>query len=514
MGAAFPSGRLLKFNFSLVSVATFSRPPAFPECRTIPVRTLPWSMAALMDQLDLARRFLRQHFGYDAFRPSQQRVIQSILSGHDTLGVLPTGGGKSICFQIPALVTGGLTLVVSPLISLMQDQVEALRRRNIAAAFLNSTLTPADARSVMQQVREGSLRLLYVSPERLALLTGELRQLQVRPSMLAVDEAHCISEWGHDFRPSYRELAKARYLLGNPPVIALTGSATPEVRDDIAQSLRLRHHRLILGSFDRSNLWFGVVPVADDPTRLTAMLQAIKSGSGMSIVYAPTRGQTELVTQVLREHGFRASPYHAGLGTEVRQRILHDFLGDQVDVIVATSAFGMGIDKPTVRLVVHWVMSPTMESYYQEAGRAGRDGGQSRCVVLYHRDDTSLARKQVESTFPPRRLLERIWRKEPTPGVAGTVQESAERLRRELRPEEGPVEWSRVDARRKKALWRLETMERYARASGCRRRIMLEYFGERPGPCTGCDRCGGTPADLAPPSRLRQLARRFHAVQI
>jgi ATP-dependent DNA helicase RecQ len=471
-------------------------------------------MPSLLDQLDLARRLLQQYFGYDNLRPLQQRVIQSVLAGHDTLGVLPTGGGKSLCFQIPALVTGGLTLVVSPLISLMQDQVEALARRGISAAFLNSTLSTSGTREVWQRLREGSLRLLYVSPERLSMLTGDLRQAGILPSLLAVDEAHCISEWGHDFRPSYRDLAKARYLLGRPPVVALTGSATPEVREDILNSLRLRHPRQILGSLDRANLWLGVVKVRDDRERLAALLRALKAGSGMSIVYAPTRGQTELVTQVLREHGFRASPYHAGLASDVRQQILHAFLADQVDVTVATSAFGMGIDKPTVRLVVHWTMSPTMESYYQEAGRAGRDGAPSRCIVLYHRDDTSLARKQVETTFPSRRLVEKLWRKEPQPGIAGSVKEPAERLRRELRPEGGPVDWSRVAARKRKALGRLEVMDRYARSSSCRRRIMLEYFGERPGPCSGCDRCSSDAAGLSAPSRLKELARRLAGVQI
>jgi ATP-dependent DNA helicase RecQ len=471
-------------------------------------------MSDLALRLDLARRALHHHFGYADFRPAQKRVVQSVLAGHDTLAVLPTGGGKSLCFQVPALITDGLTLVVSPLISLMQDQVEALRRRNIAASYLNSTLSPTEARHILSAVSAGSLRMLYVSPERLAGLSGELRQRKVPIALLAVDEAHCISEWGHDFRPSYRELDKARYLLGNPQVVALTGSATPEVRDDIALSLRLRRHRLILGSFDRSNLWFGVAAVKDDRARLQMLLALVKSAQAMSIVYAPTRGQTELVTQILREHGMRASPYHAGLGAEVRQQILHAFLADEVQVVVATSAFGMGIDKPTVRLVVHWTMSPTMESYYQEAGRAGRDGANSRCVVLYHRDDTSLARRQLDSTFPPRKQLEQIWAGKSVPGLPSAVRESAERLRRELRPAEGPVNWVTVERRKRKALGRLDTMQRYASSSGCRRRLMLEYFGERPGVCSGCDRCD-SPVDTDNAGRsFRELARKISGVQI
>jgi ATP-dependent DNA helicase RecQ len=445
---------------------------------------------ALSAQLDAARRLLKLHFGYPDFRPAQSRVIQSILGGHDTLAVLPTGGGKSICFQIPALVNGGLTLVVSPLISLMQDQVEALKRKGVAAEYLNSTLDRAQAQAIMQAVAAGSLRLLYVSPERLATLAGELRRAGIRPSLLAVDEAHCISEWGHDFRPSYRELAKARYLLGGPQVAALTGSATPEVRDDIAQSLRLRQARLVLGSFDRPNLWFGVIPVSGNRNRLSLLLELLAARPEMSIVYAPTRGQTELITQALRERGYRTSPYHAGLPAEVRQRMLHAFLADQLDVIVATSAFGMGIDKPNVRLVVHWTMSPTMESYYQEAGRAGRNGQPGRCIILHHPEDTLLARRQLDTTFPSRRLLQRIWESAaPIPGVSSPVLESADRLRREFRPQDGPVEWKRLDRRRRKAAWRLTAMDRYARSRGCRRRMLVEYFGQRAGACSGCDRC-------------------------
>jgi ATP-dependent DNA helicase RecQ len=453
------------------------------------------------ERYQLAQQILHAHFGYNDFRPAQRRVVQSILGGHDTLAILPTGGGKSICFQIPALVLGGLTIVVSPLISLMQDQVEALARRGIAGAFLKSSLTQAQASMVMRRIACGELRLLYVSPERLESLAGELRQAGVRPTLLAVDEAHCISEWGHDFRPAYRLIAKARYLLGSPPVLALTGSATPEVREDILRSLRVRNPRTVLGSFDRSNLWFGVIPVKNDRERVDALMTALGREDRMAIVYAPTRGQTEILAKLLRDRGHRASPYHAGLDPGVRQQTLHGFLRDELDIVVATSAFGMGIDKPTVRLVVHWTMPPTMESYYQEAGRAGRDGRSARCILLHHPEDSDLIERQIGTTFPPRRLLEKLWTKPGAiDGVSRSIAESAERLRRELRPDAGPVDWSGVTARLRRARARLESMQRYATTKGCRRRIMLGYFGERPGTCHGCDRCGSSSQRPAPPA--------------
>ncbi len=471
-------------------------------------------MSDLSHRLARAHDLLQRHFGFPDFRPAQRRVVQSVLAGHDTLAVLPTGGGKSVCFQVPALVLEGITVVISPLISLMQDQVEALRRRGVTAEFLNSTQSGEAAAAILRRLCGGDLRMVYISPERLTSLAGDLRRLNCRPALLAVDESHCISEWGHDFRPSYRDIARARYLLGNPPVVALTGSATPEVRDDIARSLRLKNHRLILGSFDRPNLWFGVVRVAGEAARWTALRRALAASRGMCIVYTATRGQAELVTQALREHGYRASPYHAGLHAGVRERILHAFLADDVDVVVATSAFGMGIDKATVRLVVHWIVSPTMESYYQEAGRAGRDGSPARCIALYHPGDSALARRQLETTLPPRRLLERTWRSGPPPGTPQSVLESAERLRRELRPQDGPIAWEAIEARRSRATARLAAMERYARSRRCRRGLVLRYFGEVPGSCSGCDRCSGMPAELVPPGPLAELARRWVGVQI
>jgi ATP-dependent DNA helicase RecQ len=449
----------------------------------------------MTDALAEARRLLQHHFGYPDFRSVQAPVIQSILSGRDTLVVMPTGGGKSICFQIPALVLGGLTLVVSPLISLMQDQVEAARVRGIPAACLNSTLGKAEQTDVERGMLDGSLRLLYVSPERLDRLTLELQGNNISPRLLVVDEAHCIAEWGHDFRPSYRRLARARYWLRSPQAVALTGSATAAVRQEIASSLRLRNgYALHLGSFDRANLWFGAVRVESERERLNALLELLRGDDNMTIVYAPTRGTTEAIARALGEAGHRAAPYHAGLTKPQRSFTLDQFLSDRIDVIVATCAFGMGIDKPNVRLVVHWAPPPTPEAYYQEAGRAGRDGEFARCVLLWRPSDTALHHRQLGVTFPPHRLLERIWsRPEARIGVPGNVLDSAERLRRELRPERGPVDWRPVMQRRSQAAARIRAVEDYARANGCRRARLIGYFGEALARCAGCDRCGKKP---------------------
>lgn len=464
--------------------------------------------------MEEARRLLHRHFGYPDFRPAQAPVVQSVLAGRDTLAVLPTGAGKSVCFQVPAMALGTLTVVVSPLISLMQDQVAAAEGRGIPAACLTSGLTSGEQAAVRARVVEGRLRLLYLSPERLERFAPELRAAGIRPALVAVDEAHCIAEWGHDFRPSYRGLLAARYRLGRPPAVALTGSATPAVRREIARALGFPAGRYAehLGSFDRRNLWFGVVRVADDRERLQALRRLISGDDRMAIVYAPTRSVTESVARALVASGHRAAPYHAGLDRARRAAILDAFLSDRLDVVVATCAFGMGIDKPTVRLVVHWTLPPTPESYYQEAGRAGRDGEFARCVLLWHPSDADLHRRMLDVTFPPRRLLERIWRdRSKVKGVPGNVLESAERLARELRPDLGPVNWEPVQRRRRHAEERLRAMEGYARERGCRRRALVGYFGERLAACAGCDRCRSEPTSRPLPraaaerlTRLRQ----------
>jgi ATP-dependent DNA helicase RecQ len=343
--------------------------------------------------LERARLILQERFGLERFRIHQLKVLGPLLSGRNVLAVLPTGAGKSLCYQVPALLGTGLTLVISPLISLMQDQVGALRRRGIAAAYLNGQLD-ADQRRIILDAATGedrSLALLYCAPERLASLSRRLVATATPITLLAVDEAHCITEWGNEFRPVYRRLGVFRSFLGRPPTIALTGSATPAARQDIIHVLRMPDAEVVVTSFDRRNLRFGVQRVRDDRERFAIIRARVRDapggGGGASLIYTPTRRLTELVTRALLRTSVRAAPYHAGLSAAVRRRVLRAFLADQVRVIVATSAFGMGIDKPDVRQVLHWGPPHTLEAYYQEAGRAGRDGGPSECLILWRPED-------------------------------------------------------------------------------------------------------------------------------
>ena len=376
-----------------------------------------------------ARDVLERYWGHAQFRVPQLKVIGPLLAGRDVLAVLPTGAGKSLCFQVPALLRAGLTLVVSPLISLMQDQVRTLRRRGVPAAYLTSELAADRRRAVLDGVRRGAVRLLYCAPERLEGLSRWLRARRVAVGLLAVDEAHCIVEWGSEFRPAYQRLGAIRYHLRNPTTVALTGSATPAARRTIARVLRLRETVEIVTSFDRPNLRFVVERVRDDRARFARVRDLIRDATGPVIVYAPTRRLTELVTRALRRTGTRAAPYHAGLAATDRRQVLVAFLRDKAPVIVATTAFGMGIDKPDVRRVVHWGPAHTLEGYYQEAGRAGRDGQAATCTLLWHPGD---------------------WRA----GTAAT----------EVRA--------------------------YVERRACRRRILLAHFGERLQRCAGCDVCG------------------------
>jgi ATP-dependent DNA helicase RecQ len=356
-----------------------------------------------------ARLALRERFGYDAFRPGQERAVESVLERRDTLVVLPTGGGKSLCYQVPALLLPGLTVVLSPLISLMKDQVDALAARGLPATFLNSSLAGSEIAARMRRVQRGEIKLLYAAPERLDVggLADRLRELGV--GLLAVDEAHCISEWGHDFRPSYLRIANIRERLGWPPVVALTATATPHVRTDIARQLRLENQRTVITGFDRRNLRYHVVPTRTDSDKDEALLDVLRGREGLAVVYASTRRAVERIADTLNRGRVAAVGYHAGLDDTHRREVQDRFMKEDVRVIVATSAFGMGIDKPNVRLVIHYTMPGTLEAYYQEAGRAGRDGLEGDCFLLHAFQDRFTHEFFVKGANPERVLIEQVY---------------------------------------------------------------------------------------------------------
>jgi ATP-dependent DNA helicase RecQ len=434
-----------------------------------------------------ARAILKSVFGYDDFRPGQWEVIEAALSGRDVFAVMPTGSGKSMCYQLPALVAGGLTLVVSPLIALMRDQVGQLTRAGVAAASLNSMNTEAEAAEAWDRLNAGDLRLLFVSPERLAGdgLVGRLRRLGV--TRLAIDEAHCVSQWGHDFRPEYRLLAKTREALGGVPVTALTATADRQTRDDIAQQLFPQPPHMVVHSFDRPNLKLAFAP-KDQPRRQIAdFLTRHRGGSG--IVYCSSRGRTERLAEGLRGKGWNALPYHAGMEQSVRNRNQDVFLQEDGVVVCATIAFGMGINKPDVRFVVHADMPGSIESYYQEIGRAGRDGLSADTLTLYGIEDMALRRRQIDEK-----------------AIDG------ERRRIEHR--------------------RLNAMIELCESALCRRSALLSYFGEETQSCKHgqalsgsspirCDLCGAetqlTDATLDARKLLSAVARsgqRFGAAHL
>jgi ATP-dependent DNA helicase RecQ len=363
-----------------------------------------------MARLDEARRVLSRQFGYPDFRVGQIDVVASVLDGHDTLGVLPTGGGKSLCYQVPALVVDGLTVVVSPLISLMKDQVDRLESRGVQATYVNSTLGAEEVGNRLRRAAAGELKLLYVAPERLEgeSLQASLRQCRI--ALLAVDEAHCISEWGHEFRPSFRRIAAARSRLAIPQVVAVTATATPRVRADIANQLGMRRPRIIVGGFDRPNLHYRAHECADDGEKDLALTRIAREHERPAIVYASTRTTVERLARRLTRAGIPALPYHGGLADDYRREVQESFMSGRVDTIVATNAFGMGIDKPNVRLVAHYAIPGTLEAYYQEAGRAGRDGQPARCVLVYSQRDRYTHEWFINCMYPPQRDVEDLYR--------------------------------------------------------------------------------------------------------
>lgn len=338
---------------------------------------------------------LKKYYGYDSFRPGQEEIINAVLSGRDVFAVMPTGAGKSVCYQLPALMMDGITIVVSPLISLMQDQVRNLKAMGIRGAYLNSSLTPRQIALATDNARKGMYKIIYAAPERLN--TADFLDFAINSniSLLAVDEAHCISQWGQDFRPAYLRISefitKLRY---RPPVAAFTATATERVKIDIDKKLGLRFPLMYTGGFDRPNLYFSVEEPVDRLAFIRNYLALHKDQSG--IIYCLTRKETERAADVLSSFGFSVSAYHAGMKDEDRKRIQEDFIYDRVNVIAATNAFGMGIDKPDVRFVIHMNMPARMEDYYQQAGRAGRDGESAECILLYSPADIRLNRYMIE----------------------------------------------------------------------------------------------------------------------
>ncbi|MBI2513359.1 MAG: DNA helicase RecQ [Opitutae bacterium] len=395
-----------------------------------------------MDDLLLT---LKTTFGYGAFRPLQREIIETALAGRDVFALLPTGGGKSLCFQLPALHRPGLTVVVSPLIALMKDQVDQLQAAGVAATFLNSTLTAAEARSRLAGLHRGEWRLLYVAPERLMLDDWKENLAAWNVTALAIDEAHCVSEWGHDFRPEYRQLAKLRALLPDVPVMALTATATERVRDDIVRHLQLREPEVFVASFNRPNLTYRVLAKDQPLKQIIEFVRKREDESG--IIYCATRATTERVAEALAGRGFSARAYHAGLDAEERSRNQELFLRDECRIICATIAFGMGINKPNVRWVIHHDLPKNIEGYYQETGRAGRDSLPSDCLLLFSGGD---AAKQTH-------FIDEI-----TDEHEKTVARNQLRL-----------------------------MMHYAESAGCRRSELLAYFGEKfpVNECGACDNC-------------------------
>ncbi len=382
-----------------------------PQATTPEVSFAVTDALALAPTLDAARTLLNERFGYPDFRPGQTEAVRAILEGRDTLVVLPTGGGKSLCYQVPALLLDGLTVVISPLISLMKDQVDALVARGLSATYINSTLSSSEVSERMARVLAGEVKLLYLAPERFDVgkMAERLRTLGVR--LLAVDEAHCISEWGHDFRPSYLRVKDVRERLGAPPTVALTATATPEVREDIVRQLALRDPALILTGFDRTNLTYHVVAAKNDATKDATLIDLLRerSGDGVAIVYASTRRTVERIATMLQHARVNAVAYHAGLDDAHRAEVQEAFMVERARVIVATNAFGMGIDKSNVRLVVHHAMPGTLEAYYQEAGRAGRDRQPATAILLHAFPDRFMHEFFIKGALPEREVIAAVY---------------------------------------------------------------------------------------------------------
>ena len=354
-----------------------------------------------------AKQILNRYWGYDNFRPFQEEVVESVMLGKDTLAILPTGAGKSICYQVPAIAMEGICIVISPLIALMKDQVLNLKKRGVNCHAVYASMSKREVDIVLDNCVYGDVKVLLVSPERLKSELFQVRVVKMKVSFICVDEAHCISEWGHDFRPAYREIAHLKELVGQKPVLALTASATKEVRRDIIDSLELREPTIFKGGFERENLVYKALETENKDKHLLDLLESRKGQSG--IVYVNTRRNAKSVTHMLIQKGYKADIYHAGLPMEKRNQKQDAWIKGETKVIVATNAFGMGIDKPDVRFVAHYDVPRTLEAYYQEAGRAGRDGNNATAIVFYNEQDFIELRAQIDKSFPEVKEIKRVY---------------------------------------------------------------------------------------------------------
>jgi len=391
-----------------------------------------------------ALELLKKYYGYDAFRPGQEKIIQSLLSGHDTLAIMPTGAGKSLCFQIPALLFPGITLVVSPLISLMKDQVDALVDQGIQATYINSSLTASETTARLNGISSNRYKIVYIAPERLHTEYFQALLSRIEISFVAVDEAHCLSQWGHDFRPSYRQIAPFIAALPKRPLLsAFTATATPDVKDDIAELLALRNPTIHISGFDRPNLYFSVLRGEDKMKYIAKYLQSRPDQAG--IIYAATRKEVDSIYELLLKKSIAVGRYHAGLPEKERSHMQDEFLYDNIQVMVATNAFGMGIDKSNVRYVIHYNMPKNIESYYQEAGRAGRDGEPGECILLFGPQDTMTQKFLIDVS-------------------------------------------TENDSRKAHEFGRLQKMVDYCHTPNCLRQFIINYFGDL-NAASNCDNC-------------------------
>ena len=480
-------------------------------------------------ELDL-QQALSQHFGYGTFRKGQEAIVRSVLSGRPTIAILPTGGGKSLCYQLPAMLLEGTTVVVSPLVALMKDQVDALVARGIAATFINSSLDQGELQDRQAQLRRGKWRLVYVAPERFKSSSFLTALSGVRVPLLAVDEAHCISAWGHDFRPEYQRLAQARAQISAERVLALTATATPEVRQDIAVALELKDPTVFVAGFDRPNLFIEVLPVRGDQDklgRIVALARAHRPG----LVYAATRKNVDKVVGALRANGLEALGYHAGMADEERTVVQDAFVRGAAPIIVATNAFGMGVDKSDIRFVAHFDIPRSLEGYYQEIGRAGRDGEGSLALLLFNYADVMMQRRMIDNGRPSRELVSNVWEAarplrqgsiEQLARAAGVhpseaqsavrILESAGHLERgrgrggeftvltgTVAAGDLAVDFELLELRVARERQMLDRLVRFADTKGCRRQNLLRYFGDADAPrgCSACESCQGTRAPEA-----------------